>query len=183
VQTTCAGALQPDHSIKNQTQTWHAVAWCNQQKLGKLLAGRLDSSGIHSHACSLVHDEPSWWALKSSLHLHVAHMHYCSHYSAGPYQLLANRHCAPVAGVQRRLALCCNCHHSTVASCAIHNQSTQKLSFMQEQLVSLSTTRRPQQGTGAQGCEQPTQYNANGAHITQHTSARQSVGCSVHARK
>jgi hypothetical protein len=45
--------------------------------------GRLDSSssGIHSFACSLVHSELSWWGVKSSLHLHVAHMHYCSHYS------------------------------------------------------------------------------------------------------
>jgi hypothetical protein len=45
--------------------------------------GRLDSSsnGIYSYACSLVHSEQSWWGLKSSLHLHVAHTHYGSHYS------------------------------------------------------------------------------------------------------
>jgi hypothetical protein len=43
--------------------------------------GRLDSSnssGMHSYACSLVHSELSWWGLKSSLHLHVAHIHYGS---------------------------------------------------------------------------------------------------------
>jgi hypothetical protein len=46
--------------------------------------GRLDSSsssGIYSYACSLVHSELSWWGLKSSLHLRVAHTHYGSHYS------------------------------------------------------------------------------------------------------
>jgi hypothetical protein len=46
------------------------------------------SSGIPSYACSLVQSELSWWGLKSSLHLHVAHMHYGSHYSVrSPYQL------------------------------------------------------------------------------------------------
>jgi hypothetical protein len=37
-------------------------------------------SGIHSYAC-LGHSKLSWWGLRSSLHLHVAHMHYRSHYS------------------------------------------------------------------------------------------------------
>jgi hypothetical protein len=43
--------------------------------------GSSSSSGIYSYACSLVHSELSWWGLKSYLQLHVAHMHYCSHYS------------------------------------------------------------------------------------------------------
>jgi hypothetical protein len=38
----------------------------------------LDSSTIHSYACSLVHSELSWWG---SLHLHVTYLHYCSHSS------------------------------------------------------------------------------------------------------
>jgi hypothetical protein len=49
-----------------------------------IITGRLDSSsssGIDSYACSLVHSELSWWGLKSSLHLHVGHTHYGSHYS------------------------------------------------------------------------------------------------------
>jgi hypothetical protein len=41
----------------------------------------LSSSGIYSYTCSLVHSELSWWGLKSSLHLQVAHTHYGSHYS------------------------------------------------------------------------------------------------------
>jgi hypothetical protein len=47
--------------------------------------GRLDvssSGGIYSYVCSLVHSELSWWGLKSSLHLHLAHTHYGSHYSS-----------------------------------------------------------------------------------------------------
>jgi hypothetical protein len=53
--------------------------------------GRLDSSssssGILSYACSLVHTGLSWWGLKSSVHLHVAHEHHGSHYSViSPYQ-------------------------------------------------------------------------------------------------
>jgi hypothetical protein len=48
--------------------------------------GQLDSSSIHSYACSLVHSELSWWGLKSSLQLHIAHMHCGSHYSVeSPY--------------------------------------------------------------------------------------------------
>jgi hypothetical protein len=43
--------------------------------------GQLDSSSIHSYACSLVHSELSWWGLKSSLQSHIAHMHCGSHYS------------------------------------------------------------------------------------------------------
>jgi hypothetical protein len=43
-------------------------------------------SSIHSYACSLVHSELSCRGLKSSLHLHVAHTHYGSHYSVrSPY--------------------------------------------------------------------------------------------------
>jgi hypothetical protein len=51
--------------------------------------GRLDSSSNHSYACSLVHSELSWRGLKSSLHLHGAHMHCGSHYSVrSPYHLV-----------------------------------------------------------------------------------------------
>jgi hypothetical protein len=45
---------------------------------------RLDSSsssGIYSYACSQVHRELSWWGLRSSLQLHVAHKHHGSNYS------------------------------------------------------------------------------------------------------
>jgi hypothetical protein len=42
--------------------------------------GWLDNS-THGYAFSLVHNELSWWGLKSSLHLHIAHMHCGSHYS------------------------------------------------------------------------------------------------------
>jgi hypothetical protein len=45
------------------------------------LGHRWHSSSIHSFACSLVHSELHCWGLNSSTHLHVAHMHNCSHYS------------------------------------------------------------------------------------------------------
>jgi hypothetical protein len=36
---------------------------------------------LHSFACSLVHSELSELGLQSRLQIHVAQMHYCSHYS------------------------------------------------------------------------------------------------------
>jgi hypothetical protein len=60
---------------------------------------------LHLH---LVHSELSWWGLKSSLHLRVAHMHYCSHYSVGsPYQVVN------VTG----WGVCWPCANSMCASC------------------------------------------------------------------
>jgi hypothetical protein len=49
----------------------------------------------YGYACGLVHSELSWWGLKSSLHLHVAHTHYGSHYSFKYFIKLApKRECA-----------------------------------------------------------------------------------------
>jgi hypothetical protein len=42
--------------------------------------GQLDSSSSSDIYACLVYSELSWWGLKSSLHLHVAHTHYGSHY-------------------------------------------------------------------------------------------------------
>jgi uncharacterized membrane protein len=70
-------------SVTGQTSTKVHVA--SVARFGWLDSS--NSSGIYSYACSLVHSELSWWGLKSSLHLHVAHMHYRSHYSVrSPYQ-------------------------------------------------------------------------------------------------
>jgi hypothetical protein len=66
------------------------------ETFGRLVSSSSSSSsgGICSHACSLVHSELSWWGLKSSLHLHVAHTHYCSHYSvSSPYQSIQRPFC------------------------------------------------------------------------------------------
>jgi hypothetical protein len=39
---------------------------------------------IHNYACSVVHSELSWWGLRNSRQLHVAHVQLCSHYSGRP---------------------------------------------------------------------------------------------------
>jgi hypothetical protein len=55
-----------------------------------------------------VYSELSWWGLRRSLPLHVAHMYYCSHYSVRfPYQLLQQGDVIVSSGFGMQLAAVC----------------------------------------------------------------------------
>jgi hypothetical protein len=75
--------------------TWILSPLCYKWILSPLIHRSSSSgSGIHSYARSLVHSELSWWGLKSSLHLPVAHTHYGSQYNNRSFINIAPRlHC------------------------------------------------------------------------------------------
>jgi hypothetical protein len=74
---------------------WHYRGWLSQLQPVSLLPAVCSAvlpppppTTSHTHALvpydahnSLVHSELSWWGLKRSVHLHVAHTHHGSHYS------------------------------------------------------------------------------------------------------
>jgi hypothetical protein len=81
----CSCPTWPPSSIVMTVCGFHAAI---DEEASVARFGRLDSSSSGNYSCacsvdsSLVHSELSWWRLKSSLHLHVAHTHYGSHDSS-----------------------------------------------------------------------------------------------------
>jgi hypothetical protein len=60
-------------------ECWHNSLHCSLRPAGQ--QQQQQQQRQLQFARSLVHSELSWWGLKSSLHLHAAHMHYGGHYS------------------------------------------------------------------------------------------------------